>query len=678
MRKLAAIIFTDIEGFTKLMQHNETEAMHVLERYKQTYLHQVKQFRGQHIKFLGDGTLTIFSSVIDAVNCAIALQRALQTEPIIPVRIGIHQGDIIIEKKDVIGDAVNLASRIQPYGIGGSIILSEKVCTELQNHSEISTVALGSFHLKNIFQPVNLHAVIADGIKVPYIHKLNESGQQSSLNQPVKTGSAFRTLLKKPRLLRVTLPILVIGLLSTWFVAKTTAGKTDELLKVIAVFPFESIDAGEQNTVFAKGLTEEMIALLSSNPGLTIKEIPANVASNNKDNLKKLLHEIKAGSILEGKVQHDNDKLYVFVNLQNISTGEVIWSKTYREKFEDLMSVQQQVAIKISESLNTGLGPAGTKSFASGRTNNPEAYRFYIEGRVALRKRTPRSMQEAISLFNKAIKEDSNFALAYSGLSDTYTILIDNGYLPYNSGINLARNAVNHAFKLDSSSAEIRASRAIFFSSLEGRYADAVKELRLALSIRPKYADANQWYALELAAAGQFDSAVSHIDKALLLDPYSERIWANKALILKFARQYKEAIKVLNHAIDSCIDNCQLLYRYKTECHFWLGQTDSVLSYAALNKDNLRNALFWKTVFNHDKSKLQQMLNEQLKNEHINYTEMALLCAFMEENEKALYFIKNAYNNKEFSSLIYLKVEPGFDNLHKENVFIDITNKLGL
>lgn len=677
MRKLAAIMFTDIEGFTKLMQQNEAEAMQVLERYKQTYLQQVKQFKGQHVKFLGDGTLTIFYSVIDAINCAVGLQRLLQTSPIIPVRIGIHQGDIIIENRDAIGDAVNLTSRIQACGIGGSIVVSEKVYAELQNHHEISTIVLGSFYLKNIFYPVTLYAVKEEGIRVPPAHAVNRDWKSLS-NQPANTPNAFRKFLERQLAFKIILTGLVIGLFSFWFMAKPKAREIDEQLKVIAVLPFESLDVDEQNTVFAKGLTEEMITLLSANPQLTIKEIPANVVNNNKGNLKKLLQEVKAGSILQGKVQHDNNKLFIFVNLQNISTGNLIWSNTYREKFEDLMSVQQQVAIKINESLNAGLNHAGTQNFALGRTSNSDAYQFYIEGRVALRKRTSRSMQEAVGLFNAAIKEDNNFALAYSGLGDTYTILIDNGYLPYDSGVNLAREAVNRAFKLDSSSAEIRASRAIFFSSIEGRYADAIKELKLALSIRPKYADANQWYALELAAGGQFDSAIAQIDKALILDPYSERIRANKALILKFARQYRQSLKVLDNAIDSCIDNCELLYSYKTECHFWLGQKDSVLLYSAFSKNHLSNALFWQAVIDNNKFKLQQLLDEQLKNRRAKYTELALLCMFMHEKEKALSFIEKAYNNKEFSSLIYLNVDPGFDALHEEPAFREIIYKLGL
>ena len=672
MRKLAAIMFTDIESFTKLMRQNEAEAIRLLERHNQIYIHYIKQFKGQTIKFMGDGTLTIFSSAIDAVKCAVALQRAMQKERSIPVRIGIHQGDVIIENKDVLGDAVNLASRIQPCGIGGSILISEKVHDELQNHNEISDVALGSFDLKNISHPVNLFAIKAPGIKVPDNIGLPQK-QNTEISIPLKkTGKTSYHIFNNPRALQIVLVILIIGLLPVWFITKTRGNENSELLKTIAVVPFENIDKDEQNNILADGLTEEMISLLSSNIELKIKKIPGTAINSHNSNLQKLLREVKAGCVLEGKVQHDDDSLFVFVNLRNISNNQIIWSHIYREKFRDLMEVQEQVAFKIADALNTDFTKADIKNFVLERTDNSDAYALYIKGRYALGKRTQQSMQEAITLFNKALQEDSNFALAYSGVGDTYTILVDNGYISYDSGANLARAAVNHAFKLDSSSAEIRASRAIFFSALEGRHMDALNELKLSLSLSPNYADAHQWYALELAADGQFDSALLHIDKATELEPFSERIWLNKGLILEFSRRYKDALNVLNYSIARFSDNSQLFYNYKTECHYWLGQKDSVLYYAKFNNGAVNDYKFWEAVCNHNEIQLEKLLKANSAAGPLDNETLATYYVFMRENKKALDCIQQAYNKKEFNWLIYLNVAPKWNALHKEAVFHNI------
>ena len=678
MRKLAAIMFTDIEGFTKLMQQNEAEAIHILERHKQIYVQHIKQFKGQTIKYMGDGTLTIFSSAIQAVKCAIALQQALQKPPSIPVRIGIHQGDVIIENKDVIGDAVNLASRIQCCAIGGSILISEKVRDELQNQDEIITIDLGSFNLKNISHSVTLFAIKAAGIKTPHA-TVSATFQKPEISTSPEARKKNATgIFNNPKILRIILLILIVALLPVWFITKSKGNENTEILKTIAVIPFENIDKDEKNNILADGLTEEMISLLNSNLELTVKKIPASAINNTNGDLSKVLGEIKAGCILEGKVQHNNDSLFVYVNLRNISTNDIIWSNTYREKFRDLMAVQEQVALKIADALNTSFTKKDIKNFVLDRTNNSDAYALYIEGRYALRKRTPQSMQEAIFLFNKALQRDSNFALAYSGISDTYTLLVDNGYISYDSGVNLARVAINNAFKMDSSSAEIRASRAIFFSALEGRHTDALNELKRSLALSPNYADAHQWYALELAADSQFDSAIAHIDKAIELEPFSERIWLNKGLILEFAGRYKDAINVLNYSINHFPDNNQLFYNYKTQCHYWLGQKDSVLHYATFNKGFLNDYEFWNAVCNHDKIKLQNLLADNNTAANLNNETLATYYVFMMDNTKALQCIKDAYNKKEFSWLIYLNVSPVWNSLHKETAFQNIVLKMGL
>lgn len=674
MRKLAAIMFTDIEGFTTKMRLNETEAIRMLEHHKQIYTHQVKQFRGQTIKYMGDGTLTIFSSAIDAVKCAIALQLAMQKEPPIPLRIGIHQGDVILENKDVLGDAVNLASRIQPCGVEGSILISEKVHDELQNHDEISDVALGSFNLKNILHPVNLYAIKAKGIRVPTATSLKK--YTIEVLEPVKQKEkiSIRTL-KKTKVLQTVLLILIIVLLSLWFITKTNGNESNKILKTIAIKPFKNIDRADTNNFLAEGLTQETISLLTSNTELKIIPLPDD---NFNSQSKNILKEIKAGSILEGTIQHDNENLSVFVKLTNVSTGQVYWSYPYHGKYRDLMKVQEQIAIDIAGKLNTNFSKADIQNFAAERTDSSEAYNDYIQGQYALRKRTNESIHDAIALFNTALQIDSNFALAYSGVGDAYTILVDNGYISYDSGVNLARQAVNHAFLLDSSSAEIRASRAIFFSALEGRHIDALNELKFALELKPNYANAHHWYALELAADGQFDSALFHINKASELDPLSERIWANKGLILEFARRYKDAINIFNRLIKDHPDDNQLFYKYKAECHYWLGEKDSVLYCAPRINDGLYDYKFWSAVCNHDKASLEKLIKERIKTLSSDNSTLAVYYVFSGDNKKALDVIQNAYNKKEFGWLIYLNVSPLWDSLHNEPVFENIVTQMGL
>lgn len=669
MRKLAAIMFTDIESFTKLMQQDEAKAVHLLERQKEIYVRYVKQFNGQIIKYIGDGTLTIFSSVIHSVKCAIALQQAFQKNPCIPVRIGIHQGDVILENKDVIGDAVNLASRIQTSGIAGSVLISEKVKDELQNHDEISVVPLGSFDLKNVSHAVNLFAINAPGLKVPHASHLHHQSEALSFNSERKKNTAAK-LLNNKKIYRATFFILPAMLLLGWWMRISNNNNTTELNKTIAIVPFKNMGGDANNNYLAGGLTEEMFSLLTANTQLTIKKVPS-IAINHENalTLSGMFSDIKAGSVLEGSIEHIKDSVIIFVHLLNTSNNKVIWAHTYVQSINDLLQVQKDVAAQISDALNAKFNTTTIKKFVVERSPDPEAYALYIEGRYAQSKRTNESLKDAIFLFNKALAIDSNFALAYSGVADNYTLLIDNGFISYDSGYNLARKALDHAFMLDSQSAEITASRALFLSSLEGKRNDAINEFRLALKLSPNYAAAHQWYALELAAAGQFDSALAHINKTIDVEPFSERAWLIKSLILKFARRYKDDITLLNSLNTRFPDNIQF-FQQKAECYYWVGEPDSVLHYAAYGRDALHDYEFWLAVCNHNRIKLQQRIKTlQIAGTPLNNEGLAVYYTFMEQNQKALDCIEDAYNKKEFSWLKYLYVSPMWDALRKEPRF---------
>ncbi|MCK4344258.1 MAG: adenylate/guanylate cyclase domain-containing protein, partial [Bacteroidales bacterium] len=153
-RQLAAIMFTDIQGYTALMQQNEERAIEIRERHREIFNSTTEKFNGKILQYYGDGTLSIFNSAIDAVNCAVEMQLAFQQEPLIPVRIGIHLGDIIYSDEEIIGDGVNVASRIESLALPGSIFISDKVYYEIKNQPKIQTQSLKTFDLKNVERPV--------------------------------------------------------------------------------------------------------------------------------------------------------------------------------------------------------------------------------------------------------------------------------------------------------------------------------------------------------------------------------------------------------------------------------------------------------------------------------------------------------------------------------------------
>jgi adenylate cyclase len=195
-RQLAAIMFTDIKGYTALMQRNEQEAIQARDKHRRIFKAATEKYNGKILQYYGDGTLSIFDSAIDAVKCGIEMQRGFMEEPAIPVRIGIHTGDIFFSDEEIVGDSVNVASRVESLAVPGSVFISEKVYDEVKNQESIQTVRLKSFRMKNVEKPIEVYAISNEGLVVPEPEELRgkteEEGKtaQGAQNSPAAPAGA--------------------------------------------------------------------------------------------------------------------------------------------------------------------------------------------------------------------------------------------------------------------------------------------------------------------------------------------------------------------------------------------------------------------------------------------------------------------------------------------------------
>ena len=238
-RRLAAIMFTDMVGFTALMQENEDLARGKRERHRKTQKHFSEKYNGAILQYFGDGTLIIFDSAIDAVLASIEIQKELQKEPKIPLRIGIHTGDIVIEEDGVFGDGVNLASRMETLCTPGSIFISDKVNDEIKNHKGLKSVYLGPFALKNVKKPMDVHAIVDDAIVVPEVNEL--------------------------------------------------APKRVDKMRSIAVLPFVNLSGLEENEFFSDGITEEILNVLTKIKGLRVTSRTSSFSfKNTNEDIRKI------------------------------------------------------------------------------------------------------------------------------------------------------------------------------------------------------------------------------------------------------------------------------------------------------------------------------------------------------------------------------------------------------
>src|SRR5450432_167090 len=254
MRQLAAIMFSDMSGYTALMQQNEQLAKDKRRRLKEVLETSVSGYNGKILQYYGDGALSIFNSAIDGVNCAVEIQQTLQQEPKVDLRMGIHTGDIIIEDEAIYGDGVNIASRIESLAVPGGIFISEKVLDEIKNQGDISTREMGYFELKNVKQPVRVFAIANNGISVPSRDEIK--------------------------------------------------GKTSKPANRLAVLPFVNMSADPENEYFSDGITKELLNALTRVEGLQVTSRTSAFAFKGKhDDIRDIAIRLNVDKVLEGSVR---------------------------------------------------------------------------------------------------------------------------------------------------------------------------------------------------------------------------------------------------------------------------------------------------------------------------------------------------------------------------------------
>jgi len=301
-RLLAAIMFTDMVGYTALMQEDETKAKTNRDRHRKILEKSISHHNGEILQYYGDGTLCIFKSSIEAVDCAIQIQMKLQKEPKIPLRIGIHTGDIVYDAEGVYGDSVNVASRIENLAVSGSVLFSAKVFDDIKNHKEISAESIGSFDLKNVKKLVEVYAINNEGLVVPS--------------------------------------------------ATDVKSRQKDELKSIAILPFVNMSSDPENEYFSDGITEELLNVLAKVEGLQVTARTSSFAFKGQNmDIKQIGVQLGARSILEGSVRKAGSKVRITAQLINAADGYHVWSETYDRQLDDIFEIQDEIARKITNSL---------------------------------------------------------------------------------------------------------------------------------------------------------------------------------------------------------------------------------------------------------------------------------------------------------------------------------------
>jgi TolB-like protein/class 3 adenylate cyclase/Tfp pilus assembly protein PilF len=502
-RLLAAIMFTDIVGYTAIMQENETAAMLIRKRHRSVFESDHKRCNGQILQYYGDGTLSIFQSAVEAVECAISMQQQFQIEQAVPLRIGIHLGDIVFDSAEIYGDGVNLASRIESLGIPGSILISEKLNAAIKSQESISTKSLGFFEFKNIKEAVEVFTVTNSGIRI------------------IKRSEV--------------------------------RGKLKEKKKSIAVLPFVNMSSDPENEYFSDGITEEILNALVKVEGLKVTARTSSFMFKGKStDVREIGAQLGVEHILEGSVRKVGNRVRVTAQLVSAVDGYHFFSENYDRTLEDIFDVQDEIASTITNLLREHLSEVEhDEQLVVAPTVNIEAYETYLQGLYYFNQfGNDQAMQKAIPHFQKAIDMAPDFGLPHARMAISYIFQAWGMGVTWEEAHRRSMTHIERLNELRVETAEAYFAQSVFAIFFKWNWADASKIVKKGLELFPNHASLYHCYSTLYYIKGDMAEAIRIHQLGLERDPLSLEMIFFMGIAYLWNDQLEPALTYLNKVVE--------------------------------------------------------------------------------------------------------------------------------
>jgi adenylate cyclase len=468
-RRLAAIMFTDMVGYTALGQRNESLSLALAEEQRKLVGPILDRHSGREVKTIGDAIMVEFPNALDAIRCAYDIQRAtrefnfsLSEDRRIHLRVGVHLGDVVESNGDISGDAVNVASRVESFAEDGGVCFTRQVYDQVANKLELAILSMGKKELKNVATPVEIFRVL----------------------MPWQDEPAAR--------------------------------EADP--KRIAILPFANMSQDPQDEYFADGMTEELISTLSKIGELSVISRTSVMQYKGKPKpVAEICEELKVGTILEGSVRKSGNKVRVTVQTVDAAKDRHLWAESYDRGLEDIFEIQSDIAQRVAAALRIQLLPSEQKDIDRRPTVSLEAYELCLKGHYHLIKETKEDAAKALGYFEEALKLDPRCAIALAGVSDYYHIGSHYGWYVPEDAFPLMKDYALKALEIDPRLAEAHAALGAVYFHYEWKWEDAEKELLKAIELKPSYELAREMYSYLLGLLGRFSESYEQASRAFQL-----------------------------------------------------------------------------------------------------------------------------------------------------------------
>ncbi len=504
-RKLAAIMFTDMVGYSALAQRDDKLALQLLEEHRQLLREIFPRFHGTEIKTIGDAFLVEFGSALEAAQCAIEIQRTLakrnhdvSVDRRIELKIGIHIGDVVHREGDVYGDGVNIASRIEQLAGAGGICVSMDVERQIRNALEARFEKFGSADLKNISLPMDLFRIV-----LPW-----EPGTKVAPRANVPKKSPF---------LIPSAVAVIVALLAAWLwterPARNGQSSATHSLPVapakapepnsVAVLPLVNMSDDKGSEYFSDGISEELLNVLQKIPGLHVAARTSAFSFKGKNaTAQEIGQKLGVAYLVDGSVRKSGQAVRIAARLTRTDTGEELWSENYTRDLKDVFAVQSELAQTIVGQLRGRFAGADAGSTAKekiqaevqaaekGGTKNVEAHEAYLQGRFFINRHSEKEADQARAAFERAVQLDPNFALAWAGLAQTHiwycNYATEGGQKGFNAHLAAARESVEKALAIEPDLPEALSARSVIETNFDYNWKGAAETLRKALALAPE------------------------------------------------------------------------------------------------------------------------------------------------------------------------------------------------
>ena len=513
-RKLAAIISADVEGYSRMMVDDEINTIRTLTAYKEAITVLIEQHRGRVVDSPGDNLLAEFASVVDAVQCAVEIQRELAErneelpeERKMVFRIGINLGDVVEEKDRIYGDGVNIAARMESLCDGGGVCISGTAFEHVENKLDLEFEDLGEHQVKNIQKPVRVYRVSS------------YPGAAAHRVEPASVEKMAFPLPEKPS---------------------------------IAVLPFDNMSVDPEQEYLADGISENIITALSYIPEMFVIARNSSFTYKGKPvKVQQVSEELGVRYVLEGSVLKFGNKVRITAQLIDALTGGHMWSERYDRDLKELFSLLDEITRAVTVALQVKLTHGEQARVSFGATRNFEAWGYAVKGLSIFLKFGKEDMARSRELLEKAVKIDPGYAFPVGMLAWTHKIDAQFGYTDSRDNslkcsIELAKKSV----AMDDKNPMVH-SLLSHIHMIQGDHEKAVQEGEKAIALGPNAAEANMLFGEVLIYSGHFEEAVRMCEKALRLHPHAPLFYLGHTLNAYYwVGRYYESLALAEQHID--------------------------------------------------------------------------------------------------------------------------------